>query len=198
MAIIRAASGQFPRAVCNGVQRVASELGCDVSLWRYRQPVTAFTELLDRVEALRPVVLLGVGRMQDDLLLAGEVARRRLKLGAAVMVVAGIQQFHDVLGEESGGFLGPSQWEASTHQRHDYGPAALQFMKTMLQHGSGTVDYPMVQAYAGALVAQRCIEAAGTVADAALRSMAGMLDFPRFTDVSRSTRKPAGKRVTRC
>ncbi len=50
----------------------------------------------------------------------------------------------------------------------------------MLQHGSGTVDYPMVQAYAGALVAQRCVEAAGTVADTALRSMAGTLDFSTF------------------
>jgi len=42
------------------------------------------------------------------------------------------------------------------------------------------VDYPMVQAYAGALVAQRCVEAAGTVADAAFRLMAGMLDFSTF------------------
>ena len=180
VAIIRAASGQFPRAVCSGVQRVASELGCDVSLWRYRQPVTAFTELLDRVEALRPDVLLGVGRMQDDLLLGGELAARRLELAAAVLVAAGIQTFRDVLGVESEGFLGPSQWEPPTQYRHDYGPSAPQVLKSMLQHASGTVDYPMVQAYAGALVAQRCVEAAGTVADAALRSMAGLLDFSTF------------------
>lgn len=180
VAIIRAASGQFPRAVCSGVQRVASELGCNVSLWGYRQPVTEFTELLDRVEALRPDVLLGVGRMQDDLLLGGELAARRLELSAAVLVAAGIQPFRDVLGVESEGFLGPSQWESSVRHRHDYGPAAPQVLKSMLQHGSGTVDYPMVQAYAGALVAQRCVEAAGTVADAALRSMAGMLDFSTF------------------
>ncbi len=38
----------------------------------------------------------------------------------------------------------------------------------------------MVQAYAGALVAQRCVEAAGTAADAALRSLAGILDFSTF------------------
>jgi len=180
VAIIRAASGQFPRAVSSGVQRVASELGCDVSLWGYRQPVTAFTELLNRVEALRPDVLLGVGRMQDDLLLGGELAGRRLELGTAVLVAAGIQPFRDVLGVDSEGFLGPSQWEASTRHRHDYGPAAPQVLKSMLQHGSGTVDYPMVQAYAGALVAQRCVEAAGTVADTALRSMAETLDFSTF------------------
>ncbi len=180
VAIIQAASGQFPHAVCSGVQRVASELDCDVSLWRYRQPVTAFTELLDRVEALRPDVLLGVGRMQDDLLLAGQLAARRLGLAAAVLVAAGIQSFRDVLGVESEGFLGPSQWEASTRHRHDYGPSAPQFLKSILRHASGTVDYPMVQAYAGALVAQRCVEVAGTVADVALRSIAGMLDFSTF------------------
>ena len=180
VAIIRSASGQFPRAVCSGVQRVASELGCDVSLWEYLRPVTAFTELLDRVEALQPDILLGVGRIQDDLLLACELAGRRLELGAVVLVAAGIQQFHDVLGEESEGFLGPTQWEASSHHRHQYGPAAPQVLKSLLQHGTGTVDYPMVQAYAGALVAQRCIEAAETVADADLRSMAGTLDFSTF------------------
>ncbi len=38
----------------------------------------------------------------------------------------------------------------------------------------------MVQAYARALVAQRCVEAAGTAADAVLRSMAGTLDFSTF------------------
>jgi len=180
VAIIRAASAQFPRAVCSGVQRVANELGFDVSLWEYRRPLATFTELLDRVEDLRPDVLLGVGRIQDDILLGGELAGRRLELAAAVLVAAGIQPFRDVLGVESEGFLGPSQWEASTLHRHDYGPAAPQVLKSMLQHGSGTVDYPMVQAYAGALVAQRCVEAAGTVADAALRSMAGMLDFSTF------------------
>ena len=180
VAIIRAASGQFPRAVCSGVQRVASESGCEVSLWEYRRPVTEFTELLDRVEELRPDILLGVGRIQDDLLLAGELAGRGLELGAAVLVAAGIQQFHDVLGEESEGFLGPTQWEASNYHRHHYGPAAPQVLKSMLLHGSGTVDYPMVQAYAGALVAQRCVEAAETVADADLRSMAGTLDFSTF------------------
>ncbi len=180
LAIVRAASGQFPRAVCNGVLRVASELGCDVSLWEYRRPVTQFTELLDRVDALRPAVLLGVGRIQDDLLLGGELARRGLELNTAVLVAAGVQQFRDVLGMASEGFLGPSQWEASSHYRHDYGPATPQIMKSMRQPGSETVDYPMVQAYAGALVAQRCVEAAGTVADAALRSMAGMLDFSTF------------------
>ena len=180
VAIIQAASGQFAGAVCSGVRRVANELGFDVSLWEYRRPLATFTELLDRVEDLRPDVLLGVGRIQDDLLLGGELAGRRLELAAAVLVAAGIQPFRDVLGVESEGFLGPSQWEASTRHRHDYGPAAPQVLKSMLQHGSGTVDYPMVQAYAGALVAQRCVEAAGTVADAALRSMAGMLDFSTF------------------
>ncbi len=179
VAIIRA-PGQFPRAVCSGIQRADGESGCDVSLWEYRRPVTTFNELLDRVEALQPDILLGVGRIQDDLLLAGELTGRRLELGAAVLVAAGIQQFHDVLGEKSEGFLGPTQWEASSHHRHDYGPATPQVLKSVLQHGSGTVDYPMVQAYAGALVAQRCVEAAETVVDADLRSMAETLDFSTF------------------
>src|SRR5262249_29043916 len=42
------------------------------------------------------------------------------------------------------------------------------------------VDYPMAQAYAGGLVAQRCIEIAGTLDQRALRQVASTLDFTTF------------------
>ena len=42
------------------------------------------------------------------------------------------------------------------------------------------VDYPMVQAYAGGLVAQRCLEIAGTLDQHALRQVASTLDFTTF------------------
>ena len=45
---------------------------------------------------------------------------------------------------------------------------------------SGTVYYPIFLAYAAGLVAQRCVEEAGTLDQAALREAAGRLDFSTF------------------
>ena len=46
--------------------------------------------------------------------------------------------------------------------------------------GQRTVDDTMVQAYAAGLVAQRCIEEAGTLEDSTLREVAEALDFSTF------------------
>ena len=44
----------------------------------------------------------------------------------------------------------------------------------------GGVDYSMAQAYAGCLVAQRCVEAAGCLDNSKLRQAAERLDFTTF------------------
>ena len=42
------------------------------------------------------------------------------------------------------------------------------------------LDYPMVQTYAGCLIAQRCIEEAGTLDNGVLREVAMSLNFTTF------------------
>ena len=69
-----------------------------------------------------------------------------------------------------------------------YGPAAAQVMASLQRAGQAAgdstgdlaVDYPMVQAYAAGLVAQRCGAAAGTLDDTALWEAAAGLDFTTF------------------
>ena len=62
----------------------------------------------------------------------------------------------------------------------EYGPSSQEMlMRLMARHPEG-VDYPMAQAYAGGLVAQRCIEIAGTLEQHALRQVASTLDFTIF------------------
>ena len=69
-----------------------------------------------------------------------------------------------------------------------YGPAAAQVMASLQRAGRAAgdstgdlaVDYPMVQAYAAGLVAQRCVAAAGTLDDTALWEAAAGLDFTTF------------------
>ena len=181
LAIVRASTGAFPKAVVSTVESQAGQLGFRISLLREFEPsINDFNAVLDEVERVRPDLLLGVGRIQNDLLLAGQLARRGLGLKGVAVVAAPIQQFRDHLGEAADGFVGPSQWEASGSHRTDYGPSSAEVMASLRGKGHRTVDYPMVQAYAAGLVAQRCIEEAGTLEDSALREVAERLDFSTF------------------
>ena len=181
LAILRASSGEFPRAVTSGVERSAKELGFQVSLHiEYDTSQTDFGEIVGLVQRALPHVLVAVGRIDNDLALARELANRSPAIGAVAVAATPIQQFRDALGAEAEGFLGPSQWEPGADNPEDYGPSSREVLESLGRRGHPDPDYPMVQAYAAGLVAQRCVEVAGTLESAALRETAGDLDFSTF------------------
>ena len=181
LAILRASTGAFPEAVTSTVEGQAAQLGFKISLLKEFEPsINDFSAVLDEVEQARPDLLLGVGRIQNDLLLAGQLARRELGLKGVAVVAAPIQQFRDHLGKAADGFVGPSQWEAAVSYPCDVGPTGAQVLASLRSRGHQTVDYPMIQAYAAGLVAQHCVEETGTLEDSALREMAERLDFSTF------------------
>ena len=181
LAILRASTGEFPRAVTLGVERAAKELGFKVVLLReYDASRTDFGKIVGLVQKARPHVLVAVGRIENDLSLARELANRAPAIGAVAVVATPIQQFQEFLGADAEGFLGPSQWEPGTDGPEDYGPSSREVLESLRRRGHPDPDYPIVQAYAAGLVAQRCVEAAGTLESAALRETAGDLDFSTF------------------
>jgi len=181
LAILRASTGAFPKAVTCVVERQAAELGFNVSLLReFDSTINDFNALLNEVEQARPELLLGVGRIQNDLLLADQLAQRDLGLKGVAIVATPIQQFKNELGEAADGFVGPSQWEDTGSYLGDYGPTGAEVLASLRSKGHQAIDYPMVQAYAAGLVVQRCVEEAGTLEDSALRDTAGRLDFSTF------------------
>ena len=189
LAIIRAATGAFPQAVSDGMEKQALATGFELVMKRDFDPaITDFTDILDAVEQARPDLLLGVGRIQNDLLLARQITERGLRFGAVAVVAAPIQQFKTHLRSAIEGFLGPSQWEFTAKQPvptsvengpPEYGPTAEQVLDSVGASGA-EVDYPLVQAYAAGLVAQRCVEETGRLKPRALREAAGNLDFSTF------------------
>jgi len=191
LAIIRAATGAFPQAVSDGIERQALATGFELVLKREFDPaITDFTDILVAVEQARPDLLLGVGRIQNDLLLARQIAQRECGIGAVAVVAAPIQQFKAHLDAAAEGFLGPSQWEFTAQrpvpvesEPPDYGPTGEQVLESMRASGAASgdeVDYSQVQAYAAGLVAQRCVEEAGRLEPGALRDAAVSLDFSTF------------------
>jgi branched-chain amino acid transport system substrate-binding protein len=181
VAVVRAAKGAFPREVVSGVERTASALGFRVALSLQFDPETEdFSEVVQAVCRVEPDVLVVAGRFQNDLALATLLANAAPNIGTVAVVAAGVDAFRERLGDKAENFIGPSQWEPSGSHPHDYGPPAGEVVGYLTRDGQGALDYPMVQAFAAGLVAQRCLEQAGTLEDKALREAAAGLEFSTF------------------
>jgi len=181
VALVRAAAGEFPKAVCLGVEGSARELGFTTVL-AAQFPATTddFSEILDQLKAINADVVVGVGRVRNDLLLARQLAEGGIKVGVAAFVAAGIQAFQDELGSLADGFVGPSQWEPEAAYAPDFGPTTAEVIASLRRDGHLHVDYPMAQAYATGVVMQRCLEEAGSADSQALREAAAALKFSTF------------------
>ncbi|PKB65072.1 MAG: hypothetical protein BZY80_01030 [SAR202 cluster bacterium Io17-Chloro-G2] len=181
LGIVRASTGAFPKAVSWGVEAQAEALGFRLDLVEeFDAGESDFNGLAQEAARAGPDVLVVVGRIGNDLSIAQSLVDHRASFKTVAVVAAGIQQFRDVLGADVNGFLGPSQWEAGAGFSQDHGPGTREVLDSLASLGHGVVDYPMVQAYAAGVVAQRCVEAAGTLNDEALRETAAGMDFCTF------------------
>lgn len=181
IAILRASTGAFPRTVSAGVEDRAAELGFQVErIWEFEASITDFRPLLNDLASNPPDVLVGVGRIRNDLLLARQIAECGMAINAAALVATPIRQFIEEMGDLADGFIGPSQWEPSGSYPNTYGPTGREVLESLARRGQQDVDYPMVQSYAAGLVAQKCLEHTGTADDQALRDAAGQLEFSTF------------------
>ncbi len=181
LAIVRATPGAFPRVVSSGAERSARGLGFETVLLREYDPSEPdFGTIVAQLRRLRPHVLVAVGRIHNDLELAQRLVEARPEIGAVAVVATPIGQFRDALGPAVDGFTGPSQWEPDAAVAVDFGPTPAQVMESLTRYAPGPVDYPMAQSYAAGLIAQRCVEDAGSLDQRGLRRAAGELDFSTF------------------
>lgn len=182
VAIVLSTAGAFPGAVASGAEAHCRARGVGaIHVHRFRAAgEPGLGAVVAEVERTRPDAVLAVGRMEDDMALARRARVAGVAARAFGLVAAALPLFRDALGDAADGFLGPSQWEPGLSARPDYGPSTAEALASMGRHWRGEPGYPMAQAYAACLVAQRCIEVAGTLEDAALRRAAGTLDFTTF------------------
>ena len=188
--IVRASTGAFPKAVSLGVEDQVERMGFKLDFVEEfdagdTADKTDFKILAEKVALAAPDVLVAVGRIGNDIALARCLVDYRSSFKAVAVVAAPIRQFRDALGAGADGFLGPSQWEAAAAYPQDYGPSTFEVLDSLASHGAARldrsqVDYPMVQGYAAGVVAQRCVETAGTLDNDGLREAAAGLDFSTF------------------
>lgn len=181
VALIRASTGEFPRAVCSGVEVGLQGLRFTTVLAEeFPASTDDFSTLIEGIRAEHPDVVVAVGRVGNDLRLARQLVNSGIGAGAAVTVAAGIQEFQDELGDLADGFVGPSQWEPVADYQLDFGPTADQVTASLKREGHRHIDYPLAQAYAAGVVVQRCLLKAGSADNQAMREAASELDFSTF------------------
>jgi branched-chain amino acid transport system substrate-binding protein len=179
--IVHSSGGAFPREVASGAEAYGRQQGFEITRMPAYPPGTAdFTPLLRQLSKERPHLLLGVGRIEDDIRLAAQLIQSHLSIDAVGLIATPLQRFQALLGDAAPGFFGPSQWEPGIVTQPDYGPSTQTVLQSLRRHATEAVDYPMAQAYAGCLVAQRCIEVAGSLEPYTLRQVAGQLNFTTF------------------
>jgi ABC-type branched-subunit amino acid transport system substrate-binding protein len=181
MALVHVAAGTFPQEVAQGAAQYGQEHGFGaIHTYTYPAGTADFSPLLRQLAQDQPDVLLGVGRLEDDIRLAAQLRHASLPIQAVGLIATPMAIFRNTLGRAADGFLGPSQWEPGIVRVQEYGPSSQEVMASLLARAPEGIDYPMAQAYAGGLVAQRCIELAGSFDQEALRQAANRLDFTTF------------------
>jgi len=181
VAIVHSTAGAFPKDVAAGAVQYGQQQGfATVHTYPYPAGTTDFTPILKQLESAAPAVVLSVGRIEDDLRFAAQYLQHNIPADVVGLIVTPLTLFRDTLGSAAAHFVGPSQWEPAMMNEPEYGPSSAEVLaRLMARHPEG-VDYPMAQAYAGGLVAQRCLEIAGTLEQHALRQVASTLDFTTF------------------
>ena len=191
--IVRCSAGAFPRQVSEGLETGALALGFTKTIHLEFPPEKAdFSDLAQQVAEAVPDLLVIVGRIRHDIAMAKALIScwaNGIRSKATAVVATPIERFREELGSDVDGFVGPSQWEAPDHETGflepaDYfGPTPSQALSSLNRAASAAglpVDYPMAQAYAAGLAAQRCVEAAGSLEPDALWAAAAHLDFHTF------------------
>ncbi len=178
--MFRAEDSGFSTNVAEGVKRYGKEKGFEVIEFTYLSGTKDFSPFLKQVKESNLDIILGVGRAEDDLILARQIIENKVNSKAIGLVVAGIKEFQETLGKGSEGFLGPSQWERGIKIKPDFGPSPQGFFKGFKDAHAKEPDYPAAQGYNIGLVIQRCIEESGTLDDLILRETVKGLEFKTF------------------
>jgi branched-chain amino acid transport system substrate-binding protein len=181
VAIVHSTAGAFPKDVAAGAAQYCQQQQFEtIHTYPYPAGTSDFMPILQQLEDTAPAVILSVGRIEDDLRFAAQYLQCTIAADVVGLIVTPLTLFRDTLGSAATHFVGPSQWEPGLVLQPEYGPSSEEVLTRLMACHPQGVDYPMAQAYAGGLVAQRCLEIAGTLDQHALRQAASTLDCTTF------------------
>lgn len=181
VAIVNSTAGAFPKEVAGGAIEKCRQMGLDeVVVHEYVSGTEDFSNALGSIESLRPDLVLSVGRIEDDVRFSKQYIDSNVWAGLVGLIATPLGLFRDALGEDASQFVGPSQWEPDLIRIPDFGPNESDVIASLSRSTDLPIDYPMAQAYASCLIAQKCIEDARSLEPEKLRAAASELDITTF------------------
>ena len=178
-AILCRRGSRFGRLAARGAAAVGRRSGFIVAELTYSSLPDDLPRLLAKLRQQRPDLILSVGSFEEDCAIARESIAAGVRTKAFALTAAAMREFGQTLGTVAEAVLAPSQWEPDARYVVDFGPSAQQVAKRIGAMGSAS-DYPAAQAYAACLIAQHCLEEAGSADDEALWRAACALDCTTF------------------
>jgi branched-chain amino acid transport system substrate-binding protein len=178
VALVHRRGGGFGRLAALGVRAVTRDAMFVTDVATYSSLTSDLPNVMAFLERQRPDVIISAGSFDDEVLLAQALLKSGLGAKAIGLAAAAMQEFPHALGTHAEGFLGPSQWEPRLAYDPDFGPDPDEAAEGIRAQGAPP-DYPAAQAYAACLIAQRCLEEAGTD-DESLWRAARALDCATF------------------
>ena len=170
---------RFGRLATRGAQAAGRRAGFVVAALAYSSLPEDLPQLMAKLRRRRPDLILGAGSFEDDCAIARESIDAGVRIKAFALTAGALREFQQSLGTGAEGILAPSQWEPDARYVLNFGPTPSQVAKRIGAMGSAS-DYPAGQAYAACLIAQHCLEEAGSADDEAVWRAACALDCTTF------------------
>lgn len=144
--------GSFGRQVADGAMAMVGQFGIQVTC------VTPD----DSLSREREWDLFSAGVFEDDIQVVTRARQLPTPPRYVCAVAAGISDFAHVVDEPEGTF-GIAQWFPGSNAHAEVGPSENSFLDAYAQRAGNRPDYPAVQPAAGATLAVRCAELAGSI-----------------------------------
>jgi ABC-type branched-subunit amino acid transport system substrate-binding protein len=174
-----AADERVPLWVVRGRGRFGRQVAAGAVEHAQRQGLKTVEECVDHGFSFDGVPeawdLFSAGRFEDDVAIVNAARAAERPPRAIGSIAAGVQDFPAQV-ERPDGIYGIAQWSPGRADQPDLGPAEADFISTYVDVAQSRPDYPAVQAAAGAVVATRCAELAGSLDREALWHAAAALD----------------------
>ncbi len=177
--IIRRRSSSFGRLAARGAEAMGRQAGISMTSPTYSSVRDDLPKLMSELQRRSLDLILSAGAFEDECALARGLVAAGVRARAFALTAVAMHEFGQLLGAEAEGFLGPSQWEPGAAYAVDFGPGSAEVARRIHAQGAAA-DYPAAQAYAACLIAQRCLEEAGSADDEALWRAACSLDCTTF------------------
>ena len=189
IAVFGALDSGFSRNIARGARVFGRENGFMVREFNFASGHMDFSGLLEEAQDFSPDMILGIGRAHDDLTLAGQIMKRKMRVKAVALVAASIKLFKDKFQRYAEGFISSSQWESGIKITPDLGPSPGEFVERFKSAYGKEPDYVAAQGYNIGLIVKKCIEEAGTIDDKALRDKGQSAEFKTFYGFFRTDHK---------